>query len=502
MPPLFFKPERREVLGTFGKGRLERYTSSRPRPAASELRVLHVAGSPEDMGRQYGALVGDMIRRSADRLVGLFTAAGLPESVVHLFLDACWQRLRSHTPKRFLDEMAAMAAGARESGFDVSLCDIERIVTVTNLDLYKREERLPEFLGPDALASLGDDAKQALAALAEGQALSCTMFAVWGSRTMDGKLFALRNLDWVSQTGIHHERLVTVYAPEGRNAFVSFGYAGVPGCLAGMNEKGITLSEVGAFSAREELDGTPWVLTARQALEEASRLEDAIAIVQGAKRTIGYNYLVADGDPEHFGSDQFAPSAVAFETNFECCEAFFENDPKEREAVWTDAAGKEHYYGLPLKEAIMRADTAFGKQTRALQATDDGLGDPENTGNPHGRDFEGSTYTTCHVPMHDMIRAYETGAEYVFPVRNTKVIEAGAPTKIGPEEALNIAATVAHNTEMLDEDDWDIMSVVYGPTGLDFWISYESCDDAGGWLNAPDSGYWQFNLRELMGQDG
>jgi len=100
--------------------------------------------------------------------------------------------------------------------------------------------------------------------------------------------------------------------------------------------------------------------------------------------------------------------------------------------------------------------------------------------------------------MHDMIRAYATGVEYVYPLRGTKIIEAGVPRKIGIDEALTIAATVAHNTEKLAESDWNVMSVVYAPTDLEFWVSYESCNDARGWKNAPDSGYLEFNVTALL----
>ena len=307
-------------------------------------------------------------------------------------------------------------------------------------------------------------------------------------------MWATRNLDWVSQTGMHEDRLLTVYRPEDRHAFVTMGYAGVMGPLAGMNEKGIAFSEVGAFSVREELDGTPWIFIARKALEEADCLEDGVAIVEGAKHTIGYNYQIADGDPEHFGTPGFHPRAAAIETNFECCQTFYEDDPKEREASWTGPDGAVIEYGLPLKEAVARADMAYGQQTRALQATDNGPGDPGNDGNP----LDAGTYVDCHKPMHDMMRAYEDGTEYVFPLRNAKVVEAGEPRNIGLEEALNIAATVAHNTEKLDESDWDVMSVVYAPTDLAFWVSYESRDAEGNWTNAPDSGYIGFDLRELL----
>ncbi len=478
------RPERRKVVRRVGEGRLERHEGT-----LGALHVVHVCGDPEEMGAQYGALVGDETRRIAELLVGLFAGTGLPEALVHHLLDACWEHLAPHVPDRFLAEMRAIETGAKKSGIDLAFDDVKRILVMTNLDMYKRDERIPEILGipPEELAAALGEARPA-----------CTMFAVWGSRTVDGKLFSLRNLDWVSQTGMDAHRLVSVYRPEGRHGFVSMGYAGVIGCLAGMNERGITLSEVGAFSVREELDGTPWAIMGRRVLEESDCLEDAIAVIERTRHTIGYNYLIADGEPDTYGTPEFRPRAAAFETNYECCETFFDDDPKEHAATWSDAQGVEHFYGKPLAEAVMRADTAFGPRARALQATDDGPGDPANSGNPHGRDFSGSTYTTCHLPMHDMVRAYETGAEYVFPVRGTKVIDAGAPRKIGPDEAITIAATVAHNAEMLPENDWNVMSVVYAATDLDFWVAYETRHDDGAWTNAPDSGYWRFNLWALL----
>jgi hypothetical protein len=475
------KPTRRTTAKKSGKGFLEVYTSP-----VGDVPVLHVAGTPEDMGHQYGVLVGDRMLRNIRRMVGLFTAMGVSEPLVTLLLDNAWKRLEPHTPERYLREMAGIAAGAEAAGHGLTLADVRRITTVTNFDLYKREERVFEFLGDEG-AALIEKMQQA-------GGMSCTMFAVWGSRTVDGKLLASRDLDWVSQTGMHEDRLVTVYRPDGLNAFVTMDYAGVVGGLAGMNEKGLAFSEIGSFSAREELDGTPWTLLVRQAMEEAANLEEGVRIIEGGRHTLGYNYMLADGDPARFGTPLFKPRAAVFETNFECCETFYEDDPKEHEASWTDPSGKAIHYGLPMTEGVARGDMAYGQRTRALQAADNGPGEPANNGDP----LKGSTYIECHKPMVDMIRAYESGAEYVYPLRNTKVIETGKPRKIGVEEALTIAATVAHNTEKLGESDWDVMSIVYAPTDLDFWVAYESCDPAGNWKNAPDSGYVQFNLQDLL----
>lgn len=484
MQPLVERPSRVERLGSAYGGGLELHISK-----SNSVRVLHVSGTPRQMGRQCGALTGDMIARVLAKSIAIFTGAGLPESLVLSIIDRCWERMRPFAPRRFLDEIAGIAEGAQEHGVKLDENDLHRLVTMTNLDLYKRDERFMEMLGPDSAAFLEG--------LHEIPALSCTMFAVWGDRTEDGKLYSLRNLDWISQTGLHEERLITVYRPEGRNAFVSIGYAGGVGCLAGMNEKGITLSEVGAFSTSEELDGIPWVFMARQVLEESETLADAEEIIRNTNHTLGYNYLIAAGDPENFPEATYAPGAVAFETNHTAVEVFVEDDPKEHAAVWRDLEGGEFHYGTPMPGAILRADTAFGPSTRALQAADNGPGEPDNSGDPRDT-CECNSYTDCHLPMAHMIRAYERGEAYTFPVRGTQVIEAGEPRKIGPAEALNIAATVAHNSEKLHLNDWNVMSVVYAPTDLEFYVAWESHDELPGWRNAPDSGYLHFDLLQLL----
>lgn len=484
MAVLLERPTRVEHLRSAYGGRLDLHISR-----SNSVRVLHLSGTPRQMGRQCGALTGDMIERVLHKSIAIFTASGLPESLLNKLLDTCWERLRVHAPQRYLDEIVGVAEGAREHGAELVENDLHRLVTMTNLDLYRREERFAEMLGPDAAGMMG--------LLEDVPALSCTAFALWGQRTEAGKLYSLRNLDWVSQTGLHEERLVTVCRPEGRNAFVNIGYAGAVGCLAGMNERGLTLSQIGAFCTREELNGIPWVFMARQVLEESDTLDEAASIVHSAAHTLGYNFLLADGDPVNFGTHEYTPRALAFETNHGACVMFTDNDPKERDAKWRDADGTEHPYGTPLPEALFRADTAFGEETRAAQVADNGPGLPENNGDPLGTP-EGNSYTDCHLPMYHMIKAYETGAGYTFPVRDTLAVEPGEPRKIGPEEALNIAATVAHNTEKLHLNDWNVMSVVYAPTDLDFYVAWESHDERNGWKNAPDSGYIHLDLIALL----
>ena len=455
------------------------------------LPVIHVCGDPESMGRQYGALLGARLITLHGLLTGIFTSDGLPEPLALRFLDACWEHFSPHIEPRYRAEIEAVAQGAQAVGVPLTVDMVRRVQASTNLDLYQRVGFLAELLeipAEELIASLPDTAT------------SCTMFGVWGSRTVAGKMFALRNLDWISQSGMHRHRLVTVCQPEGLEPFVTMGYEGVLGALAGINGRGISVSEVGTFSVSESLDGCPWTFMTRRVLEESANLEAGVAIIQATPRTLGYNFLIADGDAARFGAPEFHPRAAAMETNHDAIAIFHENDPREAAATWIDAEKNTHTYGFPLEDAICRGDIAYSPEVRALQVADDGPGLPENTGNPRGRDGCGSTYTECDMPMRDMLRAYETGAAYVFPVRGTEVIQAGPPRKVGSEEALNIAATVAHNTEKLGENDWNVMSVVYANTDREFWVAYEHEHEDGHWFNAPDSGYWHMSLDDLLTQ--
>lgn len=481
MAPVIERPLKRQLINTHDRGTLYVYERS-----SGDVPLLHVKGSPEEMGRQYGALVGGRVVELLGTMVAVFASTGMPRPLIEHVLDNAWRRMEPFAPPRYLAEMDAIAAGARDAGHDVSPEDLRRIVAATNFDLYRREERVVEFMDPPF--------QEEFARMMAPPRMSCAAFAIWGERTAGGKMYSLRNLDWVSQAGIHEGRLVTVYEPDGQRPFVTMGYAGIVGALAGMNDRGITIGEIGAFSASEELDGTPWTLMTRRVLEEAGSLDEAVEVVRETRHTIGMNFVIADGDAERCGTDDFSPGAAAFETNASCCEVFLDDDPKEREAVWTSPDGVDVPYGLPLSQAVLRADMAFGRCCRRLQACDNGAGAPGNDGNP----ANACTYAEIHKPMHDMIRAYATGDEYTYPVRNQRVIERGAPRSIGAPEALNIAATVAHNVEKLADSDWNVLSVVYAASDLQFYVAFESCDGNGVWKNAPDSGYIQFDLRELL----
>ena len=89
MPPLVERPSRVERLKSAYGGRLELHISK-----SNSVRVLHLSGTPRQMGRQCGALTGDLIESVIAKGETIFTEAGLPLDLLHRVVDRCWERLR------------------------------------------------------------------------------------------------------------------------------------------------------------------------------------------------------------------------------------------------------------------------------------------------------------------------------------------------------------------------------------------------------------------------
>ncbi|HOC91986.1 MAG TPA: C45 family autoproteolytic acyltransferase/hydrolase [bacterium] len=455
------------------------------------LLVARVRGTHKEMGRQYGCLLGDKIIS----VMQVYTKASDPKDIKKtLIFRACrnvWKRNEPHVPNEYKDEIVGIAQGANKAGFDVSPQLVETGIALPNFSDMHDKKLMMSGLNPD-------DAKRLGMGAGFDFRTTCSSFAAWGGRTEGGRLFATRDLDWESKTGVGQYGLVTVYEPAGddgspRNRYVTFGYPGVIGAIAGMSEKGITIGEIGAVNTVETQEGTPWTITMRRALEEADNLEEAIAIIEKSKNTVGYNFVVGFGDPLRYGTPGFSPAAVAIEQNGEFTSVFRDDDPKERESAWIDADGnpvlkdgEQIKVGLPLKEAVYRADTSFDLRIRGTQTASNGPARENSNGDPR----ESGAYSKRYAPNFYMLDALAKGEAYSSDGR--EIFAAGAPRLISAEETLRIMDAVSMK-------DSNILAVAYDATSLEFWVAYESMSD-GNWKPASDNKYSRFRLKDLFSE--
>lgn len=219
--------------------------------------VLHLRGTPYEMGFQHGALLKEHIR---ENIRYLFEVKGRERTVKFLGLEIGPKDLISriaavqhrHVPEWFHEELAGLAAGAE--------CPLQDVI-VANF--------IPELF-------------------------HCSGFAVAGSATSDGTLYHGRILDYATDWRLQEHAVLIVAEPEGGIPFVNVSYAGFIGSVTGMNAQHVSIGEMGG-GGLGHWDGTPMAVLVRRVLQEAKTLDEAIDIFRNSRRTCEYYFVVSDG---------------------------------------------------------------------------------------------------------------------------------------------------------------------------------------------------------------
>lgn len=278
--------------------------------------VLHVKGTPYEMGYQHGALLREEVRASSQAFDDLLELGEkemwIPVFVFNFLLDVVYRRCAPYIPDRYKRELEGLADGA-----GVDLRKLRRVHVVSEVT-----ER------------------------------GCSVFSVFGDATVDGKMYHGRNFDWVMEAGMQDHPVVVLYEPEGQIRFASAGYTGMIGVLSGMNMEGIAIGQIGAVNKDSRSAAVPLMFLMRQVLEEAHNVEEATEIIRTARRGAGYNYIVGDAK---------VPEARAYETCAHHCAVFTDNDPAETVE-----------YAIPIKDAVFRADEAMDPTVRRTQTCANG----------------------------------------------------------------------------------------------------------------------------------
>jgi len=126
----------------------------------------------------------------------------------------------------------------------------------------------------------------------------CTAFGAWGGATKDGHLITGRNFDWEAAEVFSRDRVVILCEPDQGIPFISLAWASMAGVVSGMNRAGISVTINGAPSSLPGETATPVAMVAREVLQRAHNLEEALQILREARVFVSTLWLVgsrADG---------------------------------------------------------------------------------------------------------------------------------------------------------------------------------------------------------------
>lgn len=237
----------RKLLAVEGKGYLE---------SVDGYLVLHLKGTPDEMGYQHGVLLKDQVRqnlRDLQRVPGQTTQPTSTNSPFQAIGYVLVTTFKDLIPPRFLTELKALARGAG----------------------------MPE--------------DQIIAANLIPEAFHCSGFALLPPATATGKLYHGRVLDYGVELGLQDHAVIIIQEPDGKIPFVNVTYAGFVGSVTGMNLRKISIGEMGGGGVGQ-WNGIPMSFLVRMVLENAATLQQAAETFKNNARTCEYYYVIADAN--------------------------------------------------------------------------------------------------------------------------------------------------------------------------------------------------------------
>ena len=240
----------------------------------SNVRVLCLKGEPYEIGFQQGAVLRDVVDES---LMSMY------ENVLDVymspeFFDEAYERLRPFIPQCYIDEMHGLAHGSK-----LPLQVIHALHALPEMSEWGGKKRIKGIVKEMMAGEL---------------ATSCSNIGALRQSTADGKLLAVRILDWglYKVSRMHEFPQITVVRPNGGIPYANVGWTGFLGAVSGMNEAGITLGEMGYGDPEgETLRGIPMIFLLREVLSKAESLNDVRKILKAAKGNNSYVFMMTDG---------------------------------------------------------------------------------------------------------------------------------------------------------------------------------------------------------------
>jgi isopenicillin-N N-acyltransferase like protein len=138
----------------------------------------------------------------------------------------------------------------------------------------------------------------------------CTSFGAWGTNTAGGHLLTGRNFDWEAADVFSRDRVVVMCEPDDGIPFISLSWAGMAGVVSGMNRTGVSVTLNGAPSSLPEETATPAAIVARDVLQHAHNLPEALEMIRRAKVFVSTLWLVGSRSDGRFVVVEKTPQAT------------------------------------------------------------------------------------------------------------------------------------------------------------------------------------------------
>lgn len=176
--------------------------------------------------------------------------------------------------------------------------------------------------------------------------VGCTSFGAWGDKTEKGEMLLGRNFDFWVGDDFAENKIVAFYRPDKGIPFAFVTWGGFTGVVSGMNAKGLTVTLNAARSDIPFGAATPVSLVAREVLQYAGNIEEAIAICHKRKMFVSESIMVGSAADHKAVVIEKTPDTLAvYETGTDAVQCtnhyqsdFFKNNKLNQEQIANSAS--------------------------------------------------------------------------------------------------------------------------------------------------------------------
>ena len=128
--------------------------------------------------------------------------------------------------------------------------------------------------------------------------VGCSSFGVWNAKTENGELLIGRTFDFYMGDDFAEQKLIQFVEPQSGFSYAAVSWPGMIGVASGMNTEGVTVTINAANSVIPQKAKTPIALVAKEILQYAQNIEQAIAIAQKKEVYVSESLLIGSAQDQ------------------------------------------------------------------------------------------------------------------------------------------------------------------------------------------------------------